>query len=157
MSVGAPVGVGATGVGSTGVAVGVAVNGELLMANAVGLGGKVRVGVGVGAGSAPQATDTNRTTDGTSSEMRSFTISSSVQGGLAIPPLATTRIHTGPYSTASAGHKCSLPTMLPCGPGVSNEENGGLWSSKKADPGGQPFCGCTLVLSQGITLYRITP
>ncbi len=115
------VGVGATdvggiGVGGAGVAVGVAVN------------------VGLGAGSPPQATDTNRTTDKPSSGMWSFTISSLVQGGSAIPSLNTALIQAGPCSTASAGPRCSLPTTLPCGPGVSNQRNRGLCLGKKADP-----------------------
>ena len=87
----------------------------------------------LGAGSPPQAIETNRTTDKTSSEMWSFTISSLVQGGLAILSLTTALIQAGPCSTSSAGPRCSLPTILPNGPGVSNEENSGLWSGKKPD------------------------
>ena len=144
VSVGVAVGVGATGVGglgvgSTGAAVGVAVNVGVLMASAEGLGGMVRVGAGVGAGSSPQAADTNRTTDRTSSEMWSFTIFSLAQGGLAIqsgrfPSRLDSSESLDPSWTATAGPQCSLPTMLPCGPGVSNEEAGGLRPSKKADP-----------------------
>ena len=78
MGVAVAVGVGANGVGGIGVAVCVAVNAGVLPANAGGLGGMVTVGVGVGAGSPPQAIDTNRTTDKTSSEMWSFTTSSLV-------------------------------------------------------------------------------
>lgn len=63
-----------------------------------GVGAKVAVGTGSacsGAAVPPQA-DTNRATDMTSNEMWSFTISSLVQGGLAIPSLTTALIQTGP-------------------------------------------------------------
>jgi len=66
-------------VGSAGVEVGAAVNVGSLVANAVGFGGMFRVGAGAEVGSLPQARDTNKTADKTSSGIWTFKISSLVQ------------------------------------------------------------------------------